>query len=170
MYLSNLLLILVALITHVSASPLAYSALVARDTAQTQYNRTTTCLSSSFGGCCSIDQYGLYTGCMSSSLSPLSPFYNLPSLTPSLHTQAKTLLSPLQTYPGPVCPLPKQPIHGLVSTRERMARSKLLDVVVGRGVGFVFLSSLSHHIDLTPKPTCSPSSPPHNPKHTKNLD
>ncbi|PQE13986.1 hypothetical protein CJF30_00006781 [Rutstroemia sp. NJR-2017a BBW] len=77
MHLSNLLLIFITLITHVSASPLA---LVARDTSQTQYNRTTTCLSSYFGGCCSIDQYGLYTGCKNATLAATNvPWTGMPT-------------------------------------------------------------------------------------------
>ncbi|KAM3069146.1 hypothetical protein ACMFMG_010669 [Clarireedia jacksonii] len=80
MHLSNVLLTFALLLFHVRASPLAYSGYDARDTTQKQYNRTTTCLSSYFGGCCTIDEYGLYTGCINATLAATNvPWTGIPT-------------------------------------------------------------------------------------------
>ncbi|APA07314.1 hypothetical protein SS1G_13126 [Sclerotinia sclerotiorum 1980 UF-70] len=57
------------LLLTISASPLyTHSSISSRDTAQIQSTRTTTCLSSYFGGCCVVDEYGVYGSCTNATL------------------------------------------------------------------------------------------------------
>ncbi|CAD6447773.1 34c6d88d-a660-4090-abc1-af2fb214cc21 [Sclerotinia trifoliorum] len=60
---------LFTLLFTISASPLyTHSSVSLRDVAQTQSSRTTTCLSTYFGGCCVVDGYGVYGSCTNATL------------------------------------------------------------------------------------------------------
>ncbi|KAJ8058579.1 hypothetical protein OCU04_012756 [Sclerotinia nivalis] len=60
---------LFSLLLTTSASPLyTHSSISSRDVAQIQSTRTTTCLSSYFGGCCVVDDHGVYGSCTNATL------------------------------------------------------------------------------------------------------